>query len=75
MAQVPPHFVRYWDYWDADRGCWMGDNSIRVQEAPLVSGRMIKISNVTEDILMPREHNHDTNTMDDFGVGDITNVK
>ena len=54
----------------------MGDNSIRVQEAPLVTGRMIKISNVTEDIFMPREHNSDTNTMDDlFGDGDITNVK
>ena len=46
----------------------MGDNSIRVQEAPLVTGRMNKISNVTEDIFMPREHNHDTNTKVGLGM-------
>ena len=54
----------------------MGDNSIRVQEAPLVTGRMIKISNVTEDIVMPQEIDNDTNTKGDgYGGGDDTKVE
>ena len=66
MSRVLPQFVRSWDFWDADRGCWSGDNSIRVLEAPPVPGRRIMLNKETEDGVMAEEHNHDTDTMDDF---------
>ena len=64
MSRTPPQFVRTWDFWDSDRGCWRGDSSIIVQEAPPASGRMIKMTKEPE--VMAEEHNHDTDTMDDF---------
>ena len=63
MSRSAPQFVRSWDFWDAEAGCWRGDNSIRVQEAPPVPGRRIKMTEETE--VIAEEHNHVTDTMDD----------